>query len=452
MARFLVEFRLRGYARKYAEWARKRTARQAKELGVGRLRESRFVPHITLFGSAETSNIRHVISAVEKVGRRYTLVPFRLGVERGDFGNRDALWLYLDIRPSPELRQLRDELARSLLESERRTRNTCKPYDRSQHYEFHCSIGKYDPKDRAKFELLAQYAETQCSVEAFRRSRVSPITMLIGFLRKHLLRMGEEHTPAINQHLLRITVLGKRGRIQAEYDLVLKRILSRRQALRRHWWRRTIGKLKELQSTSSAQDRTPMSDRPVYFIGDAHFDHRNIIKYCDRGFSGVTEMNQTIMNNWNSTVGDDETVYYLGDWAFGWGHKPARHWKNQLRGTIVSIRGSHDREQTGMEFHDFRELHVGKHDFLLIHNPDPRGRHQTQEQKHKLENWHGWIIHGHVHNNKMDKHPFINGENRTINVSAEVVKYRPVSLSYLLGLDLESIRRMRMVDSEPERW
>ena len=452
MAGFLVEFRLKGYARKYASWARARTIREAKRLGVRRCRERRFVPHITLFGQAETDSIRHVTREAERIGRKYTLVPFKLGIERGDFKTRDANWLYLKLGSSPALEQLRHELAQSLLKSERRIRSSCPSHDRSQRYKFHCSIGKYDPRDRAQFEQLAEYAETQCSVEAFRRSRASPVTKLFEFVRRHLLRTGEEHSPAVNQHLLRITILGKRGRIQAEYDLVLKRILSRRQALSRYWWRRTIEKLMELQSTPSAQEPTPVSDRPVYFFGDAHFDHKNIIKHCCRNFSDVTEMNQAIIDNWNCTVGDDETVYYLGDWAFGWRHKPARHWKNQLKGTIVSIRGSHDRDQSGMGFHDFRELRVGKYDFLLIHDPDPAGRHQTQEQTHKLENWHGWIIHGHVHSNKMDRYPFINGENRTINVSAEVVKYRPVSLSYLLSLDLESIRRMRMVDSEPERW
>lgn len=248
MARFLVEFRLRGYARKYANWARKRTARQAKRLGVRRLREGRFVPHITLFGSAETDSIQDVIRAVERTGRRYTLVPFKLGIEHGDFANRDALWLYLDIHPSPALEQLRSELAQSLLKSERRIRKTCRSYDRSQQYKFHCSIGKYDPRDRAEFERLAEYAETQCSVEAFRRSETSRFARMMGFVRKCVFRLGEADSLAINQYLVRITVLGKGSRIQAEYDLALKRILSRSRALSRYWWRRTIERLKQLRS------------------------------------------------------------------------------------------------------------------------------------------------------------------------------------------------------------
>ena len=452
MAGFLVEFRLKGYARKYAGWARARTIREAKRLGVRRRRERRFVPHITLFGPAETHSLPRVVREVASTGRKYNLVPFKLGVKRGEFQNQDANWLYLDLEPSHLLDQLRYEMAQSLLHSEDRIRHTCRSYDRSRHHRFHCSIGKYDPRDRAKFEQLAEYAETQCSVEAFKRSQASPITRLFEFVRRHLLRTGEEHDPAINQHLLRITILGKRGRIQAEYDLVLRRILSRRQALSRYWWRRTIEKLKELQSTPSAQEPAPMSERSVYFVGDTHFDHANIIAYGHRPFSNVIEMNKVMKDNWSDTVGDNETVYFLGDWTFGRRHRPARYWRDQLTGNIVSILGGHDRGQTGIEFHEFKELHVDGYDFLLIHNPNPHDRAQTPEQRHKLENWHGWIIHGHVHNNALDRYPFINGDNKTINVSAEVVGYRPVSLSHLLSLNLDSIKRMRTIGSEPERW
>jgi len=46
---------------------------------------------------------------------------------------------------------------------------------------------------------------------------------------------------------LRITVLGARGRIVCEYDLVLKRLLNRREALSKYWWRKTINRLRELR-------------------------------------------------------------------------------------------------------------------------------------------------------------------------------------------------------------
>ena len=35
--------------------------------------------------------------------------------------------------------------------------------------------------------------------------------------------------------------------------------------------------------------------RNVFFIGDLHLDHANIIKYCSRPFSPIEEMNNTII-------------------------------------------------------------------------------------------------------------------------------------------------------------
>ncbi len=450
MAHFLIEFRLHGYAREYARWARARTVREARRLGVRRLQEPRFMPHVTLFGAAEAHNLQNVVHEVEKVGRKYTLAPFKLGVKRGEFQVEDANWLYLDIRPSPELEQFRYDLAQGLLGRERVIYNTCPPYDRRRKYEFHCSIGKYDPRDSAKFQKLAQYAETKCSLENFKQRQVSLLEKLVNIIEKNIFRT-EQESPGISQHLLRVTVLGTRNRIQSEYDLVLGRMLSRREALSRYWWGRTIDEFKKLRTLPHGEHPS-ISNKSVYFVGDTHFDHRNIIKYCHRPFSNVTEMNRAIENNWNSTVADDDVVYFLGDWSFGWRHRPAAYWKGQLKGNIVSIRGSHDRKPGGIQFLDLEELHVDGYDFLLIHNPNPNDRHQTDEQKQKLQNWHGWVIHGHVHNNEMDRYPFVNGDQKTINVGAELINYRPVSLEYLLSLNLDSIKRIRTIDSQPERW
>jgi len=449
MAHFLVEFRLRGYAKEYAKWARACTLREARKLGIRRLREPRFVPHITLFGPAEAHNLRNVVREVEKVGRKYTLIAFKLGVKRGEFQVKDANWLYLDIQPSPGLEQFRYNLAQGLLGREKLIYDTCTPYDRKRTYKFHCSIGKYDPRDTAKFEKLAEYAETKCSSETFKQRRLSLPGKLINVIKKNILKT-EEEVPGISQHLLRVTVLGRRSRIQSEYDLAIGRMLSRMEALSRYWWRKTVEEFKELRNPAR-EEYLSISSKSVYLIGDTHFDHKNIIRYCCRPFSSITEMNNTIKNNWNSTVHDKDMVYFLGDWAFGWRHRPAKYWMKQLNGTIVSIRGSHDQETGSTQFRDFEQLHIGKYDFLLIHNPNPNDKHQTEKQKQKLQNWHEWIIHGHVHNNAMDRYPFINGEQKTINISVEVTNYRPVSFEYLLSLDLDSIKRMRTIDSPPER-
>lgn len=76
----------------------------------------------------------------------------------------------------------------------------------------------------------------------------------------------------------------------------------------------------------------------IWFTSDTHFNHANIIKYCNRPFSSIQEMNETIINNWNSVVTKDDTVYHLGDFAFG----KVNEFANKLNGKIVLIKGNHD--------------------------------------------------------------------------------------------------------------
>ena len=179
----------------------------------------------------------------------------------------------------------------------------------------------------------------------------------------------------------------------------------------------------------------------TYLVADCHFDHANIIRLCGRPFANVRAMNRALVSNWNNTVRPQDTVYFLGDWAFGRRSRPAKYWMRRLKGHIVCIRGSHDRRQRGIRFYNWRELPRGGYKFLLIHNPDE-----------KLGSWDGWVIHGHKHNNNMRKYPFINGKIKTINISVELTRFSPVSIDYLLSLNIDSIRRMETISSNPERW
>lgn len=243
---FLVQFRLQGYAKSYAWWACARTLQEAQKLGVKRLKQPRFVSHVTLFGPAETNDLGQVIKVVERIGRKHILVPFQLG-GFGRFQNPYANWLYLYIQHSSELEKLRNELAYSLCMSERMIYDTCQPHDRGSRYcRLHCSIGKYAPGDRGKFENLCEYAETKCTLETFRQQNASVFGRLLHIIKKYVFRR-EEDDPYVSLYLLRITVLARGSRIQSEYDLVLRRLLSREEALSRYWYRKTIEKFRELK-------------------------------------------------------------------------------------------------------------------------------------------------------------------------------------------------------------
>ena len=55
----------------------------------------------------------------------------------------------------------------------------------------------------------------------------------------------------------------------------------------------------------------------VFFTSDLHFFHEAIIRFCNRPFKNIEEMNETIIMNWNSKVGKDDTVFILGDFCLG---------------------------------------------------------------------------------------------------------------------------------------
>ena len=40
----------------------------------------------------------------------------------------------------------------------------------------------------------------------------------------------------------------------------------------------------------------------IYFIGDMHLEHENIIEMCARPYSSIEEMNRDIINRWNRSI------------------------------------------------------------------------------------------------------------------------------------------------------
>jgi len=88
----------------------------------------------------------------------------------------------------------------------------------------------------------------------------------------------------------------------------------------------------------------------IWLTSDTHFFHENILKYCNRPFGSVEDMNEALVKNWNSVVKPEDHVYHLGDFCFGnvekwnWCLEPGR-----LNGHIHLILGNHDPERVFRE-------------------------------------------------------------------------------------------------------
>ena len=53
----------------------------------------------------------------------------------------------------------------------------------------------------------------------------------------------------------------------------------------------------------------------IWMTSDLHFNHENILKYepVSRPFATVEEMNEVLIQNWNSKIKPEDIVYVLGD-------------------------------------------------------------------------------------------------------------------------------------------
>ena len=158
----------------------------------------------------------------------------------------------------------------------------------------------------------------------------------------------------------------------------------------------------------------------IYFIADTHFNHNNIIQYCDRPFKSVGEMNAIMIYNWNRKVQPTDIIYMLGDFALGKREiQDFTQLVQSLNGHKILILGNHDHLtkakylQAGFEgVYNTFTFDYEEQTFNLTHHP------QIAISPNKF------YLFGHVHNltAEIEKYP------NTLCVSAERINYTPISI------------------------
>lgn len=139
-----------------------------------------------------------------------------------------------------------------------------------------------------------------------------------------------------------------------------------------------------------------------WLTSDTHFGHNNIIKHCNRPFKDVNEMDNVLINNWNGIVKPNDTVLFLGD--FAWSKE--KYYKSRLNGNIIHISGNHDKN-------------ILIQDLILLKNKT------YFHVAHKPEDCYSeYNLCGHVHEKWKVKRE--NGK-LWINVGVDVWDYRPIS-------------------------
>ncbi len=81
-----------------------------------------------------------------------------------------------------------------------------------------------------------------------------------------------------------------------------------------------------------------------YFTADEHYGHTNIIKFCDRPYNSVTDMDNDLIARHNDVVGSNDVVVHVGDFTLVKGfEKVIDMYVSKLNGqSHIFITGSHD--------------------------------------------------------------------------------------------------------------
>lgn len=172
----------------------------------------------------------------------------------------------------------------------------------------------------------------------------------------------------------------------------------------------------------------------IWLTSDLHINHENIIRYAQRPFDSVDEMNESIIDNINERVTHEDTLWILGDVAMGrdkiqtakrvldmlctkdvhlvlGNHDPANRIEGLLAAGFVSV-------------DDYKEIRLwNKHSVgILFHYP--------------LMSWNGrnngsYMLHGHIH-----AKPDYNERNRMeglrrYDVGVDANGYAPVRMDHV---------------------
>lgn len=188
-----------------------------------------------------------------------------------------------------------------------------------------------------------------------------------------------------------------------------------------------------------------------WFTADLHLGHQNVLKYCNRPFANVDEMNEALIHNWNSVVTSNDTTYVLGDFAMG-SIKDTLPLVSQLNGTKVLIPGNHDRCWSGIQQSDtkrtswilkyldagfdhiveyqssYNHISIGDTYGVKLNHFPYVGDSQDEDRyvSHRPVDKGYWLLHGHVHDAWVVR-------GRMINVGVDVHDYFPVSEELILA-------------------
>lgn len=154
-----------------------------------------------------------------------------------------------------------------------------------------------------------------------------------------------------------------------------------------------------------------------WFTADLHFDHSNIIDYCNRPWETAKEMNEALIYAWNGRIDPKDIVVFAGDLTLR--HKPEQvmSFIERLNGNIIWVRGNHD------WWYKKLKDKIKVRDIYTKALPLEDGTKQLIQVCHyPFRSWAygAWHLHGHTHGKGIEP-PY------SMDVGVDCHNYQPVS-------------------------
>lgn len=168
----------------------------------------------------------------------------------------------------------------------------------------------------------------------------------------------------------------------------------------------------------------------VWFTSDTHWGHHRILKYCNRPFETIEEMNEKLIENWNKVVKRGDLVYHLGDIAMRMKHDEFVSLFKRLNGMKKLVLGNHDKHlhkntlsECFVKVDKIMEETIAGKRVVMCHYP--------------LRSWDGQFygainLHGHTHGT-LNNFPYKD----SVDVGVDSWNYTPCNIDQIMAL-LES--------------
>jgi calcineurin-like phosphoesterase family protein len=160
----------------------------------------------------------------------------------------------------------------------------------------------------------------------------------------------------------------------------------------------------------------------VWFTADTHFGHAGALSLYRRPFASVGEMNAAMIERWNQTVGSDDEVWHLGDFALRTSAEAAAALLRALNGRKHLVTGNNDPPEVvslpvWASVQAYAEITVGTYRLVLCH--------------YAFRTWNGMAkgalnLHGHSHG-RLKSLP------RQTDVGVDCWDFRPIPVAALRG-------------------